>query len=295
MIDVWHAIIKLVAHACMSYAVFKLATQALRWLIVYAMTYPVTLCCVSVAQLLVLGRLADFAKVSARWAFCLRLLVGFVVIGNTIAFCSSIAATVYLARSVDAFETGVQTGTVEQARDVGVQYLADGTRASAVLVAFEAIMLLLIVIAFFVVGILSTSLINSALKQAESVHSMMASNTQNAGRTTNDVVHTGRQLRRQILGTCGVAFASFLIRAVFSVFFAITNALQQSSIACPEFIDRCSDCYNVFSHMLVWYLYSPDVALSVVLVTQPVVGLVMLWGMTPARTLDILRRGYALS
>jgi hypothetical protein len=256
------------------------------------MTYPVTLCCVSVAKLLVLDRLVHFAKVSARWALCLRLLVGVVVIGNAIALCASTAASVYFARGIGAFESLVTT--MGQARVDGVRYLAEGTRASAVLVAFEAIMLLLIVIAFSVVGILSKALINNAMGQAQSAYSRSMRNTLVVPKTTSDVAYTGRQLKRQILGTCGVAFASFLVRAVFSVFFTITTALQQSSIACPDYIDRCSACYNVFSHMLVWYLYSPDVVLSMVLVTQPFAVLVLLWGMTTGRTFDILKRGYAL-
>jgi hypothetical protein len=286
------------SRCAVSYGIIDFMSQALRWLAVYAMTYPVTLCCVSVAKLLVLGRLAHFAKVSSRWAFCLRLLVGFVVIGNVIALCSSIAASVYFARSIDAFESGVRTGDIEQSRDDGVLYLGQGTRASSVLVAFEAITLLLCVIAFSVVGILSMSLINNALRQAELAHSLVAHNKHVVQGPTNDAVlndavYTGRQLKRQILSTCGVAFVSFLIRACFSVFFALTNALQQSSIACPNFTDRCSDCYNVFSHMLIWYLYSPDVVLSVVLVSQPVTVLVMLWGMTTGRTFGILKAGIA--
>jgi hypothetical protein len=268
-------------------------SQALRWLAVYAMAYPVTLCCVSVAKLLVLGRLAHFAKVSSRLAFCLRLLVGFVVIGNFVALCSSIAASVYFARSIDVFESGVRTGDIEQSRDDGVRYLGQGTRASSVLVAFEAITLLLCVIAFSVVGILSITLINNAMRQAELAHSLPVVQGPTNDTVLKDAVYSGRQLKRQILSTCGVAFVSFLIRACFSVFFAITNALQQSSIACPNFTDRCSDCYNVFSHMLIWYLYSPDVVLSVVLVSQPVTVLVMLWGMTTGRTFSILKRGSA--
>ncbi len=257
------------------------------------MTYPVSLCCVSVAKLLVLGRLAHFAKVSSRWAFCLRLLVGFVVIGNVIALCSCIAASVYLARSIDAFESGVRTRNIEQSRDDGVRYLGEGTRVLSVLVAFEAIMLLLCVISFSVVGVLSMSLINNALRQAESAHSLVTHNKPVVQRPTNDAVYTGRQLKRQILAMCGVAFASFLIRACFSVLFTLASALQQSSIACPDFTNRCSDCYNVFSHMLIWFLYSPDVVLSMVLVAQPVTVLVMLWGMTTGRTFGILKRGFA--
>jgi hypothetical protein len=267
--------------------------QSLRWLSLYSITFPVTLCYVTVSKLLVLGRLMDFVKLddgAPRWALLGRVLVAIVVVGCIAGLGGSIAASVYFARAIDSFDSASGPGNVEAARSAGLTHLAEGTRAASVLVAFDVIMLLLIVVAFSVVGVIGARRIHLALKRAEA-SSLMAGSHSIQQSTVDRAIYTGRQLRRQIIGTCSVAFVSFLIRAVFSLLFALASALQTSDSSCPNAINRCSDCYNVFSHILIWYLYSPDVFFAMIFVGQPLALLVVLWGMTSGHTLHIMKTG----
>jgi hypothetical protein len=78
--------------------------QALRWLIVYVITYPFNLCCDVVTKLLVVDRLMDFSKLAvtdaSHWAFFGRVSIGIVVFGcNVVGICGKIAAAVFFCRS----------------------------------------------------------------------------------------------------------------------------------------------------------------------------------------------------
>ncbi len=59
--------------------------------------------------------------------------------------------------------------------------------------------------------------------------------------------------------------------------------------ACLGYINRCSDCYNMFSHILVWVLYTPEIGFVVTLVSQPCTLLVVLWWMTSGQTFAIMK------
>jgi hypothetical protein len=236
----------------------------------------------------------DFVKLddgAPRWALLGRVLVAIVVVGCVAGLGGSIAASVNFARAIDSFDSASGVDNVEAARSQGLTHLADGTRAASVLVAFDTIMLLLIVVAFSVVGVVGARRIHCALKRAET-SLVVAGNSSLEQSTLDRAIYTGRQLRRQIVGTCSVAFVSFLIRAVFSLVFALAGALQTSDSSCPDgSINRCSDCYNVFSHILIVYLYSPDVFFAMISVGQPLALLVVLWGMTSGHTLHIMKTG----
>ncbi len=35
-------------------------------------------------------------------------------------------------------------------------------------------------------------------------------------------------------------------------------SVTYSSILCKGYINRCSSCYNAYSHILIWLLYTPS-------------------------------------
>jgi hypothetical protein len=45
----------------------------------------------------------------------------------------------------------------------------------------------------------------------------------------------------------------------------------------------CSTCHNVYSNMAHWMFLTPEFQMSVVLVSQPLVLIIALWGMSPPR------------
>jgi hypothetical protein len=273
----------------------------MRWLSVHAIAEPVALCFVTVTKLLVLGRLIYFINrdgrtLGSRWVMLWRYLVGFVVLGNAAGFCGSIAASVFFTRAADAMSSSSSRyRDQEVVRREGFSDITSGTRTASVFIAFETIMLLVIVLAFSIVGVRSARIIREALTAVSNA----SSNTTVSMSVTNPdarekffeatiqlAIVTGRTLKRKVVGTCSVAFLSFLVRAFFSLLFSLSNALQVSNVDCPNFTNRCSDCYNTFSHILTWYLYSPDIIFPHVLVFEPVALLVVLWGMTSGQVLQ---------
>jgi hypothetical protein len=141
----------------------------MRWLSVHAIAEPVALCFVTVTKLLVLGRLIYFINrdgraLGSRWVMLWRYLVGFVVLGNAAGFCGSIAASVFFTRAADAMSSSSSRyRDQEVVRREGFSDITSGTRAASVFFAFETIILLVIVLAFSIVGVRSARIIREAL------------------------------------------------------------------------------------------------------------------------------------
>jgi hypothetical protein len=135
----------------------------------------------------------------------------------------------------------------------------------------EVAVLLIIILAFAVVGIASARRLSSALRDMNDRHGA-----------------AGRQLRRQIVGTVAVVFVTFLLRAVYSTMSALARALQ---IEVPNCFPCDPACSNVWTPIVSWLQFTPEFQLIVVLISSPLALLVALWGMTDKRTLQLMRSG----
>jgi hypothetical protein len=147
------------------------------------------------------------------------------------------------------------------------------SKAASVQQFCEVVVLLIIILAFAIVGIASARRVSSALRHMNDEH----------------VEAAGRQLRRQIVGTASFVFVTFLLRAVFSIMNALANALQNDNANCPTFCGI--PCNNMYSLIQNWLLLTPEFQLIVVLISSPLALLVALWGMTDKRTLQLMRSG----
>ena len=100
-----------------------------------------------------------------------------------------------------------------------------------------------------------------------------------------------RHVNRQIVGTAAFVFLTFLLRAVYSTMFALANELQNEGnfVNCPSSTYCDASCYNVYTFMQQWLFYTPEFQLMVVLISSPLAMLVALWGMTSARTLQLMK------
>ena len=136
----------------------------------------------------------------------------------------------------------------------------------------EVALLLIIILAFAVVGIASARRVSSALRDMNDEHGA-----------------AGRQLRRRIVGTAAVVFVTFLLRAVFSTMNALSNALQIDVFTCNIACDPA--CNNVWFVIQFWLQFTPEFQLIVVLISSPLALLVAMWGMTSERTLQHMRSG----
>jgi len=240
--------------------------------------------CLSVAKLLVLDCMADFELAKGGGMRRLlgvggRVVTAVVVVGNAAGLCGNVAAAVYYKETGDLY-TAASTAYGANNTDVGVklynlafQKTSVANEVSSVQQFCEVAVLLIIILAFAVVGIACARRVSSALRNMKDLQ------RDGAG---------GRQLRRHIVGTAAFVFVTFLLRAVFSTMNALANALQIQGIGCANACDP--SCNNVWELMQVWLLSTPEFQLIVMLISSPLALLVALWGMTSKRALQAMKR-----
>ncbi len=264
----------------------SLAAQSQHWITAFCVTYAIEFLCLSVAKLLVLHRMADFAVpkgdgLSRRLAVGGRFVMAAVVVGNVVGLCANVAAAVYQKQAGDMWTassaafTANNTDAGNNFNNEAFQKITVASNAQSVQQFCEVAVLLIIILAFAVVGIASARRVSSALRL----------------RDLNDehVEAVGRQLRRKIVGTVAFVFVTFLLRAVFSIMNALANALQNDDAACLTLCDI--PCNNMYQLIQNWLLLTPEFQLIVELISSPLTLIVALWGMTNERTLQYMRSG----
>jgi hypothetical protein len=261
--------------------------QAQIWIAPFYVTYAIEFLCLSVAKLLVLHRMADFGVpkgdgLSRRLAVGGRVVMAAVVVGNVVGLCGNVAAAVLWKQAGDLFNAAAaafDANSTEAANAFVVQADQKNTVANdagSVQQFFEVAVLLLIIVAFAVVGAACARRVSSLLRNLNDEH----------------VEAAGRQLRRRIVGTAAFVFVTFLLRAVFSIMSALSRALQIEVFTCSDYCDPA--CNNVWTVIHYWLEFTPEFQLSVVLISSPLALLVALWGMTDKRTLQLMRSGRGL-
>ena len=262
----------------------SLNAQEQYWGAAFYVTYAIEFLCLSVAKLLVLHRMADFAVpkgdgLFTRLAVGGRVVMAAVVLGNVAGLCGNVAAALLHKQVGDlanAAAAAFAANSTEVANAIASQALQKNTvayDAASVQQFCEIAVLLLIILAFAVVGIACARRVSSALRL----------------RDLNDehVEAVGRQLRRKIVGTAAFVFVTFLLRAVFSTMNALANALQIQVFACSNPCDPA--CNNVWTVIVYWLQFTPEFQLTIVLISTPLALIVALWGMTDKRTLQHMR------
>jgi hypothetical protein len=275
------------------YLMFSVST---RWEVVFRVTYPIEFLCLSVAKLMVLDRLSDFAAAGGetkRWVMGGRIVMAAVVLGNTVGLAANIAAAVYYQKTAETV-SAASGFFAANSTALGLEYQLSGTTLNklahsiaSVQSFFEVAVLLLIVAAFLAVGIACARRVSSRLLALSADSAAMADT---------------RTLRLQIVVVTGFIFATFLLRSVVSTMLAVASQLQDSDNVCPghltDFSRYCKSCYNVFTHVWLWNTFTPEFLPVVVLISSPLALLVALWGMTSKLTLQLMRsrkRGSSLT
>ena len=263
--------------------------QALRWVSAYLCTYPVTFCCLVVSKLLALDRMRLFARFQDEfWTKAGRILLIIVVVCNVVGGVGNLVAVAYYVESSDVYIKAASTNSSAvrfQARELRTK----GTIAAAVHLFCELIVLLLVISCFLVAGIASNRRIQSSMT---SLRALASSGTSSDSEAFRRSMETGVRLRRQTVATVAAIFVSFLLRVIYNVMFAVANTLNNSSIQCNNFTDRCSTCYNNYTFMQIWMLYTPEFNYGIMFVAQNVALLVALWGMTSGKALSVLRGNF---
>jgi hypothetical protein len=265
----------------------SLFAQAQYWFAAFYVTYAIEFLCLSVAKLLVLDRMAEFevAKgVGMRRLLAVggRVVMAIVVVGNVAGLCGNAAAAVYskeagdLNMAASAAYNANNTDTGNKFYSLSYQKASVATIAASMQSFCEVIVLLIIIVAFAVVGIACARRVSAALRNMNDEHA--------AARNTS------RQLRLQIGGTAAFVFVTFLLRAVFSIMNALASALQIQGTGCTNNCD--SSCSNVWKVIFYWLEFTPEFQLSVVLISSPMALLVALWGMTSKRALQAMKSSH---
>jgi hypothetical protein len=250
------------------------------WRSAFSVTYAIEFLCLSVAKLLVLDRMLDFLSLR-RWVAGRRFVMAAVVAGNVAGLAGNVAAAVQFQpvvaywKAASADFAANNTASAEQNQDQGRVWFESALHTLSVQALCEVAVLLLIVVAFAIVGAACARRISTA----------------SSGGGAAGAMNFMKQLRLQIVGTTSVVFVTFLIRSVYSTMYALAAAGQDYADGpskCPANSSNWCDpsCYNVWTHIDVWILRTPEYVLMVVLITKPLPLLVALWGMTSDRALQ---------
>ena len=263
----------------------SLLVEKRNWEAAFVIPSAIDFVCLSVAKLMVLERMADFAvaKKDGMWrrvAVGGQVVMAAVFVGNAVIFCSSIAASIFIRQSASFYSASSDAYVANNTADYiklaqqALQKDSTGLIAESVQQFSEVIVLVIIIFAFAVVGIAGARRVNSALRNMNDEHGA-----------------AGRQLRRQIVGTTAFVFVTFLLRAVFTSMYALARALQNSDAACAAaYQGPCdSTCYNQWRLMENWIIFTPEYQSMVVLISSPVAMIVALWGMTSKRALELMK------
>ena len=260
----------------------SLIASANIWFAVFLVMYAVEFMCLSAAKLMVLDRMSVFAApegTSARrwWAAASRIVMAVAVLGNAVGLAANVAAAVQYQKTSEAYSAASayyaanNTEDGQRFRFFGREEVQLGGSIASVQSFCEVAVLLLIVVAFAVVGVLSARRVSARLLGVDAASAAAA---------------TGRALRRRMLGTTAFVFVTFVLRAAFSTMFAVANQLRVIGKSCPG---PCDECHNFYAHITQWMAYTPQFQLMIVLVSSPLALLVALWGMTPKATLHIMK------
>ncbi len=142
-----------------------------------------------------------------------------------------------------------------------------------------------------VAGIACARRVTSALTQLDKSGPEMAAAMMLRKRTVGAAKALGRQMRQEVVATTAFVFVAFLLRSVVSTILAVANQLQNSDKDCSrESVNFCdASCYNAFTHIWMWNLFTPEFLPLVVFVSSPVALLVALRGVTSKLALQTMR------
>lgn len=263
------------------------AAQQAIWQARSVVAHAVEFMCLSVAKLMVLDRIKQFAAPKTtdraiRWEVLGRGVMAIVVVGNVVGAIANISAAVLFKETADlntaasaAYAINNDTEGKYLNRSANQKY-QQSVIANSVQLFCEVSCLLVIISAFAVVGVAGAQRVRLGLRDVKD----------------EKVLAAGMQVRRQILGTAGFIFLTFLLRAVYSIMYAFALAFANNNDDCvANIVDQCDGtCFNVWAIIQAWIYFTPEFPLSVEFISSPVALLVALWGMTSHRTLRLMRR-----
>jgi hypothetical protein len=218
-----------------------------------------------------------------RWAKAGRVVMTLVVAGGVVGIGGNIVSVVYRLQAAGFANSAGSAFAAQQPLPAALlvekfaERVESAVKAQSAQEFSEIAVLLILIAAFFVVGVMC----------ARRVDSSLALMTPHAGAKA-------KYMRRQIVVTAVVVFVTFLLRSTYTSMIAIASALQDSGRYCSSIcsilpLENCQNPFNMYTHVYLYLNYSPEFQLLVVLISSPLALLVALWGMTSGRTLHAMR------
>ena len=258
------------------------------WRAAFNVTYAIEFMCLSAAKLMVLDRMSMFAApegtgIRRRWVNAGRIVMAVVVLGNAVGLVANfVSASQYQKASEFASSSSAYYATNDTVNGRlffarGRTEIQLGGSVTSVQLFSEVAVLLFIVAAFVAVGVLSLRRVSAWLLGVDA---------------SSAAASQGTALRLQVVGTTVFVFVAFLVRSVFSTMSAIAFQLRDVDRKCSGAGAKnlCdATCFNVYTHISMWVIYTPEFQLMIVLVSSPLALLVALWGMTSKATLHLMK------
>jgi len=242
----------------------------LRWCAAFYVVFPLELLFTLLAKLTVLHRMHLFSGSSEAhprlWFALKRTFLAIFMVGSVAGFIGNFTSAVYWGRASNLMgdaAAAYATNSSALGQTAGLQARQQDSFADAIASAqrfCEVCVLLAVIIAFTVVGIMSSRIIASALRRLFGVgqrFSSMAGATGEEGRRiVQDASAQGKLLQRKVIANFVFVFFTVLVRSTVSALYATAMALQNNADPCSP--SNCHACHNAYSNIQGWILYTPE-------------------------------------
>lgn len=258
---------------------------------------PVELGSIMAAKLLVLHRLLKFSFGSSpfhrAWMYIGRTLFWVVILCNVIGFCANVTSAVHFSQATVftdlAYNSYLLNDTVAGAAHLqsANTNAANAIRVSSVQRFCEVFVILIVTIAFLVVGAQFHRILQLALDTLFSAMKRLLPRAPGVNQNVqliNEASAQGKRLQRKVFWTFLILFFTVLSRAVFAFMYGLALAYQDYDSSCSP--NPCDECKNVYSQILFWILFTPEFQQIVMIFASPFAQLVALWGMTGSGVLE---------
>ncbi len=189
--------------------------------------YPLEVFCLSTVKLAVLDRMQDFcaapgcARDKHMWRTAARAAMALVSAGCVVGLFRDIAAGVYRLQAAgffaDAAASAANNASCADLAQQASQRIQLAVEVQSVQNFAEMATLLLIVAVFVFVGVMCARRISSSLELT-------------TGSAHAAIVDKAKHLRRQIFSTAAVVFVTFLLRAAFESFNAVSSKSKRTGL-----------------------------------------------------------------
>ena len=235
-----------------------------QWAAAFHVGYALDFLCLSLAKLMVLDRMQHFAvskshDVQVRWSRARQMVIGAVVTCNLVGLGGNTASSVFFVQAARLFNDAASAFEASRSSD-GLDLIDRATRkqqqaeaTESVQLFCEVVALIIIIAAFFAVGLLCVRLFKYALDllhNAGCETELIGTATAQSHKLAQNATAEGKRLRRQIVSTIAVVFVTFLLRAVFSFMNAFADGFQNVSAACPACDGACHNVYTLIKYAL---------------------------------------------